>query len=58
MEDILAIAEKILRTSTYNYQRTAGEGGLDRRFRNSGDAARIEQVQPVGWRQAPLKPAS
>jgi hypothetical protein len=57
MEDILAIAEKKLRTSADNYRRTAGKGSLDRYFRNSGDAARIEYVQPAGRWQASLKPA-
>jgi hypothetical protein len=56
MEDILAIAQKKLRTSTDNYRRTAGKSGFDRYFRNSGYAARIEQVQSVGGQQASLKP--
>ena len=55
MEDILAIAEKILRASADNHRRAAGKRCLDRRFGNSGDPARIEQMQPVGGRQASLK---
>jgi hypothetical protein len=58
MKDILAIAEKNLRTSADNHRRTAGDCRLDSCFRDSGDAERIEQVQPVGGWQASLKPAA
>src|ERR1700728_3630128 len=57
VEDILAMAQEILRTSADNHGGAAGKCRLDRYLRNSGDPSRIEELQPVGGRQAPLKRA-
>ena len=54
-KDILAIAKKILRTPANDYAWAARKRVIDRMLGNSGDAARIEQFQPVGWRQASLE---
>ena len=58
MEDIRAIAQEILRAAADNHRGPTGKCRLDRRFRNSGDPARIQQAQPVGGRQASLKRAT
>src|ERR1700683_674652 len=46
-EDIFFITQEVLRASADNHRRTAGKGGPDCYFRNSGNAARVQYVQPV-----------
>src|SRR5580658_4250216 len=56
-EDTLSIAKEILRASADNHRRTTGICRLDRFFRDSGDPARIQQMQPLGGRHASFKGA-
>ena len=57
-EDILAIAEKILRAAANDDAWAARKCVIDHLFGNGGDAARIKQFQAIGWRQGSLECSS
>src|SRR5580693_942583 len=57
-KDVFAITKKILRSATDDHARAGGKRVIDCGFRNGGDAARIEQFEPVGWRQAAFECAA
>src|SRR5579862_786805 len=54
-EDILAIAQKILRPSAHDDAGAFGERLVDCRLRNGGDATRVDQSQAVRGGQASLE---